>query len=226
MPSRCRTRPSPPTGRPSSNHHSKHNPTAEVADLFKLEVQFLPGPEPSPQGTDGSPLDPRGSSQSRPSRTESSATLFITPSRSRRSKASSCLRTSSTRSGVVDSCDIARAVSRRLRSRRERPAPSGPRGSPSTPPSRESALVYITPIVQHLIRGPLGPRQECRHNSRVAPRARNPGQTISRCRHATAPGPLKASLVTACPPGCKAPISTTAPFGISHNVPMNTPVHG
>ena len=31
---------------PVLNHHSKHNPTAEVADLFKLDVQFLPGPEP------------------------------------------------------------------------------------------------------------------------------------------------------------------------------------
>src|SRR6266513_3113650 len=27
-------------------HHCKHNPTAEVADLLKLEVQFLVGPEP------------------------------------------------------------------------------------------------------------------------------------------------------------------------------------
>src|SRR6476620_1305426 len=43
----------------------------------------------------------------RPSRTPSSATLLITPSRSRRFKASNCLRTSSTRSGVVDSSDIA-----------------------------------------------------------------------------------------------------------------------
>jgi hypothetical protein len=31
---------------PVLTHHSKHNPTAEVADLLKLEVQFLVGPEP------------------------------------------------------------------------------------------------------------------------------------------------------------------------------------
>ncbi len=31
---------------PVLNHHSKHNPTAEMTDLLKLEVQFLVGPEP------------------------------------------------------------------------------------------------------------------------------------------------------------------------------------
>jgi hypothetical protein len=31
---------------PVLTHHGKHNPTAEVADLLKLEVQFLVGPEP------------------------------------------------------------------------------------------------------------------------------------------------------------------------------------
>jgi hypothetical protein len=31
---------------PVLNHHCKHNPTAEVTDLLKLEVQFLVGPEP------------------------------------------------------------------------------------------------------------------------------------------------------------------------------------
>ena len=31
---------------PVLNHHSRHNPTAEVTDLLKLEVQFLVGPEP------------------------------------------------------------------------------------------------------------------------------------------------------------------------------------
>jgi hypothetical protein len=31
---------------PVLNHHSKHHPTAEVADLLELEVQFLVGPEP------------------------------------------------------------------------------------------------------------------------------------------------------------------------------------
>ena len=47
-----------------------------------------------------------------PSKIASSAKLLTTASRSRRFAASSALPTSSTRSGVVDSCDIARPVSR------------------------------------------------------------------------------------------------------------------
>jgi len=31
---------------PVLDHHSKHDPTAEVTDLLELEVQFLVGPEP------------------------------------------------------------------------------------------------------------------------------------------------------------------------------------
>src|SRR4029077_1981195 len=31
---------------PVLNPHRKHNPTAELSDLLKLEVQFLVGPEP------------------------------------------------------------------------------------------------------------------------------------------------------------------------------------
>ena len=97
---------------PILDDHGKHNPIAEVADFLKPELQLLVRAEPvlKEAANRRSALED-GLPNARPSKTASSArSLLVTASRSRRFAASMALCTSSTRSGVVDSSDIALAL--------------------------------------------------------------------------------------------------------------------
>ena len=98
----------------ASNHvpvladNREHNPIAEVTGLPRLEVQLLVEPEPLDRGSHVSPLDPRSGlpapPRPRPVFGDVAHHPVEVPAIQR---PQACSRTSSTRSGVVDSSDIA-----------------------------------------------------------------------------------------------------------------------